>query len=306
LGTRRAGNRGPSAVAKSLTHGLDLLGAQYDVNPRRVSRVETLGVLSGLDALAEGIALRRCGVAGRLIAGPNLVVLPSEAEELMSAREIESCLVPSAWVKELYERDCAALAGRVVIWPAGVDAGYWSPPAGAQPAGRHAVVFRKAVTGQANASDREVQEACALLGARGFATTLLRYGTFTPRAYRRILRSSELVVYLGASESQGLALVEAWSANVPTLVRRFEELRYQGRVIRCSAAPYLSPNTGAFFADLQELGSLLDRWAELRASFEPRAWVLANMTDEVCARSYLALTAAPTQPERRPQSVSGS
>jgi hypothetical protein len=292
-------------VASSLTRGLQQLGTEFGLNPRRLQGAETLGVLSGLDALAEGLELRRRGEVGRLIAGPNLVVLPSDAAELMSAPEIDWCVVPSQWVKELYERDLPDLAGRVAIWPAGVDAAYWSPGRERERGRPRALVFRKFAPGQTNAPEAEVQEACAHLRANGFATTTLSYGRFDRRTYRRALRASDLAVYFGTSESQGIALVEAWSAGVPTLVRRCESLSYRNRSFPCSAAPYLTGSTGALFSDAAELGSLLESWGELSAGFDPRGWVLGNMTDEISARSYLALALEPSRHASRSASVSG-
>lgn len=283
------GRRGPHGVLASLMRGLSSLEVAFALNPRRVADQAALGVLSNLDALAQAIHWRRQGSLARLVAGPNLVVLPSDVPELMCAPEIDLCVVPSTWVKELYEQDCPSLRGRLAVWPAGVDCAYWSPAERDAAPPRRALVFRKLVSGQRNASEDDLEAACKLLCTFGYAVTRLQYGDFSHRAYRHALRACDLCVVFGAAESQGLALVEAWSVGVPTLVFLAESWRYRDRTYPCSAAPYLSEETGAFFASVEELGSLLARWEELAAAFDPRGWVLRNMADGICARSYHVL-----------------
>jgi hypothetical protein len=288
------GPRGPQAVLASLVRGLEVIGAPFALNPRTVRSAGTVGVLSDLEALRRAIAWRRDGTAARLIAGPNLVVLPSDAPELMTAPEVDQILVPSEWVRELYEADSPQLTGRVSVWPAGVDATRWQPHAvAAAGAGeRRALLYRKVVNGQEEELDGALAAADAILRGAGFSTTTLTYGAFSPRQYRRALRATDVLVFFSPTESQGLALAEAWAADVPTLVWDRGRLEYRGRVYVSSSAPYLSAATGRPFADAPQLAELVGRWDALRAELEPRAWVLAHMTDEVCARGYLRLAAS--------------
>lgn len=285
----RFGRRGPQAVMGSLTRGLSSLDVDFDLNPRQPPKKAVLGVLSDLKALAQAIDWRRQGRVTRLVAGPNLVVLPSDATELMSSPEIDLCVVPSGWVKELYEQDCSMLRGRLAVWPAGVDCAYWSPAEHDARRSRRAVLFRKVAAEQVNASDEEIETACNLLRSLGYEVMRLEYGNFSRHTYRRILRMCDIGVVFGSSESQGIALAEAWSVGLPTLVWSRERFKYRGRTYTCSAAPYLSEETGAFFCDIDELESLLDRWDNLAMGFDPRGWVIRNMTDEICAHRYRAL-----------------
>lgn len=272
--------RGPEAVLASLKRGLAGEGIEYTLNPRRLEGSNVVGVLSDLDALATAIAWRRGGSDRRLVAGPNLVVLPSDEPELMTAPEIDVCLVPSEWVKRLYEEDSPDLRGRVAVWPAGVDPDYWTP---GEPS-RRALVYVKRLDGQQNVEDAEVAGVRSALESAGFEVVPLEYGTFKPSAYRSALRGAALMVFFSPTESQCLALVEAWATDVPTLVWNCGRLEYKGRMYEGSSAPYLSTATGAAFSgDFEEL---IARWDELRPGFRPREWVLENMTDAVCARAY--------------------
>jgi hypothetical protein len=271
------GPRGPQAVAASLERGLAEIGEPFELNPRRLPGGDgVVGVLSDLDALAAAIEWRRGHSGRRLLAGPNLVILPSDAPDLMAAPEVDLCVVPSDWVKDLYEEDTPQLRGRVAVWPAGVDAGYWSPGDG----GRRALIYVKRLPGQRNVTEDELQATREALA--GYEVTELEYGSFTRDQYRDALREAALVVFFSPSESQCLAQVEAWSADVPTFVWNCARWEHGGRVRETSSAPYLSDRTGALFDDPAELPALLQR----RDSFSPRAWVLEHMTDAVCAAAY--------------------
>jgi hypothetical protein len=286
LALRRGGPRGPQAVRASLERGLRALGLEHRVDPSGYGDETVVGVLSDLDALAEAIAWRRGGDGRRLVAGPNMAVLPSDAPELMTAPEIDVCVVPSAWVQRLYEEDAPALRGRVAVWPAGVDAEHWRPGDRAATEPRRALVYRKDIPGQANATDTDVASAVAALEAAGFTVETARYGDLAPGAYLPALQRSDVLVFFTPTESQCIAQVEAWSCDVPTLVWAQGRLRHGGREYESSSAPYLTRATGRLFSDAADLRALLARWDELRASLAPRAWVLEHMTDAVCAQAY--------------------
>jgi glycosyltransferase involved in cell wall biosynthesis len=273
--------------------GLAALELEYEINPKRLDSADVVGVLSDLDALSEAIQWRRAGERRRLLAGPNLVVLPSDARPLMTAPEIDVCIVPSQWVARLYEEDAPELRGRIAVWPAGVDAEYWKPDPLRVTHDRRALVYLKQLPGQRNAEDLLIRSAEGALERAGFAVTTVSYGSFAPDEYLELLRAVDLLVLFSPTESQGLALAEAWSVDVPTLVWAQAQLTYKGRLYQTSSAPFLSSRTGVVFNDSDALERLLEDWTELRTAFGPRAWVLEHMTDAKCARAYWDLATGP-------------
>jgi hypothetical protein len=278
--------RGPESVAASLARGLGTLGLSFELNPRRFGREGVVGVLADLGALEQAVDWRRRDGRRRLVAGPNLVVLPSDARSLMTAPEIDLCVVPSEWVKQLYEDDAPELRGRIAVWPAGVDPQYWLPVVAPTAGPRRALVYVKQLAGHLNVSNDDVRAAVAVLTRAGFAATTLHYGEFDHRDYLGLLQGVEVLVFFSPTESQGLALVEAWATDVPTLVWAQGQLEYKGRRYTTSSAPYLSPQTGETFVDAAGLEQLVAGWELLRRQFAPRDWVLDQMTDARCAQAY--------------------
>jgi glycosyltransferase involved in cell wall biosynthesis len=279
---------GPRAVLASLQRGLEELGEPYRVDPPSWRGASTVGVLSDPEALRAAIAWRAGDPSRRLLAGPNLVVLPSDAPDLLTAPEVDRVLVPSDWVRDLYEQDMPQLRGRVAVWPAGIDPARWKPETQRPPA-RHALLYRKVVNGQVEAIDAAIAEADAALQAAGFTTETLTYGSFGPDGFRAALARTTVLVFFSPTESQCLALAEAWACDVPALVWNRARFEYRGRVYSGSSAPYLTPVNGRLFDDATDLAQLLADWDALAAGLHPRAWVLENMTDARSATAYLDL-----------------
>jgi hypothetical protein len=114
---------------------------------------------------------------------------------------------------------------------------------------------------------------------------------FTQAEYRDVLDRSVIAVFLSTFETQGIALAEAWSMNVPTVVWDPQgDAEWLGRRLRsASSAPYLTPATGVAFGDIGVLKPALDRALRSLDSFQPRGWVLENMTDAVCSKRLYEL-----------------
>jgi len=203
---------------------------------------------------------------------------------LIAAPEVDVCLTPAQWVCEMYVDDCPELRGRCVAWPAGVDTSYWAP---SPPAGEltKVLIFNK----QAKGPVGPISAYIPLLQRRGYQVEVIVYGKYMPDQYLRMLRQSCLMVGFVTDESQGLAWAEAWSTDVPTLLWFQDHDTYQGRTFASSTAPYLSAKTGLFFSSLVEFESVLTQWESSRQEFQPRQWVLENMSDEVCARQLCNL-----------------
>ena len=278
---------GHPAVTRSLVEGLRRLGVPATYNPQDPRDIApVVVVLCNVDALRQAIAWRREGRITRLMAGPNLVVLPHEADGILLSPEIDYCLVPSEWVGIAYQQEAPSLRDRIRVWAAGVDAEWWAP--GKRCRGNRALVYWKSEPQEF--FDRVVQ----VVERAGLAADVMRYGTYTREEYRAKLARADVAIFISRSESQGLALAEAWSMDLPTLVWDPGELVYNGRRYDpVSSCPYMTDATGLRWKSFDELEHLLTRkvWAELR--FAPRVWVLENMTDELCAQHLLRLGGAP-------------
>jgi hypothetical protein len=270
--------RGHFAVTRSLVEGLAKAGLPHVYNPRSLRDVsEHVVVLAGVRALRQAIELKRKGRIKRLFAGPNIVVFSSDADSILASPEIDMVVTPCDWVIDMYLEDHPSLRGRCYAWPAGVDTGYWKPCADVER--DRILIFEKQVKGPVG----PVEPYAEYLRGLGHRVSILRYGSYTHAEYLRELQKSNLMIGFVTDESQGIAWAEAWSTDVPTLIWSNSSNVYRGRRYRCTTAPYLHSENGLSFTDMDDFRQKFTQWREIPNQFSPRAWTLANMSDEVCA-----------------------
>ena len=129
----------------------------------------------------------------------------------------------------------------------------------------------------------------SILNERKLKWNLLEYGKYDRNAYFDDLKIAKGAIFLSPSESQGLALQEAWIRDVPTLVwnsgiaKDKDVLWYSEKI----GAPYLTDESGIFFKDKNEFVEKLDIF--LSKHFEPRKYCLANLTDEISTQKLLEI-----------------
>lgn len=277
---------GHPGVTKNLIVGLQKIGHKYNYNPSTISLNEICIVLSGIDTLRYAIDQKKHGNIKLLIAGPNVVTVPSEADYLIASRQVDICLTPSTWVKELYAAISPELNNRLTVWPAGVDINYWCPSDLVKKENynrKKYLLYIKGVKGEKLAKGY-IKE----FNRIGVAYKVITYGRYSPAKYKSLLNESSLMIVLGGTESQGLAFAEAWAMNVPTFIHRVDSWESPSGIrYKAEAAPYLSQDTGIYFNDMEDLFTLLNNFNSNELKYSPREWVLHNMTDEVCARELL-------------------
>ncbi|MDE2311871.1 MAG: hypothetical protein KGJ93_02145 [Patescibacteria group bacterium] len=269
---------GPKGVEQSLTRGLTELGQEFFWNraPRTAGGVAC--VLSGTQTLAWAIKQKRAGVFDRLVAGPNIVVVPQDYGELILDPAIDAYLVPAQWSVDWWVSLAPQMRRTLRVWPAGVpDRGRLMNSAG------QILVFQK------NAYPDILRAVLSELSARSLAYRVIEYGKYHQAEYQSLLSRSKMLIYLSQSESQGLALHEAWMAGVPTLVwnRGFMDYRGQRWTDGKISAPYLNERCGMFFSGEEDFPSGLSSFLGNLSKYDPREYSLQNFTDRASAQKFL-------------------
>ncbi len=283
--------RGHFAVTRSLVEGLRKIGATFNYNPKRLTDIgEVVIVLSGIGTLRQAIQWKKEGRIHKLFAGPNLFVMPSEECPEIANPEVDFWISPSDWPVWYVEEDMPELAGRALVWPAGVDTEYWRPSKKIRER-TSVTIFIKGVLPNLDLPTGYV-ECLREAGFDDTDTNFIYRGNgryYTQEEYFLKLDQSGLLIGFSLSESQGIAWAEAWSMDVPTFIWHNDETIIKGRSVRVSTAPYLNPQNGAFFKNARELRILFEIWKNGGYNFSPRKWVIDNMSDEICSQRLLEI-----------------
>ncbi len=270
---------GHYALVRSVVEGLRTIGADFNFNPRRMSDLARVVYAPANEGLLQAAELKRRGAIDYLVAGPVNALFLDECDGVLRLAEIDRLIVAHEWALELV-RDAPEVVAKSVACPCGVDADLWKPTARERT--NIAVVYWKSGDEAFCEQVERVVRACGLEPRR----VRSRHGDheiFTPDDYRRLLDEAVVAVFLSTFETQGLALVEAWSMNVPTVVwdpqgpAEWRGHHFQAR----SSAPYLTAATGRLFRSIDDFEPVLRAALAERSTFGPREWVLANMTDAI-------------------------
>lgn len=247
------------------------------INPSRKEAEGTvLYVSAHWRALRDAIKFKRAGKASILVTGP-VGESVEDFDRIILDKAIDVEVVPCSWYMKRSQREAAAIGvdfSNVKVWPVGVDHEKWTPQdekPKVRP--RKALVY---VKGRGAAVLEPTEEA---LTASGVEYRKIYCGSHVQQEYKEMLEWCDFMVYLGHSETQGLALAQAWSMNRQTLVYEPESLTAQG----LEAAPYLSDMTGRRWRDTDDLKKILNDMPPT----SPRQWVLSNMTNAIAFGNFL-------------------
>lgn len=271
-------------LTSSILRGLKKLQIPFNVNPNNKNEIKDVFLcLQDANLLRYGINLKEKKHIKKLLVGPNMFARAYEENHLLSHQAIDSYLSPSEWAKISCIEDEPPVANIIRVWPAGVDSDYWKPE-NENKTSKKVLIYWKT----------EPEEFCDqvknILINFGWEPIILKYGTYKHDQYKKRLNRVKFVIFLSRSESQGLALAECWSMNIPTLAWDPGEQSYMGKKFDpVTSCPYLTNATGKRWKKLSELEYLLKNIPSYWQEFSPREWVLNNMTDEVSVNLLLKI-----------------
>ncbi len=268
---------GPDAVLDSLVRGLSELNIQFEVNPVK-PKYDTIHVLSGIEILKEMVHKKSAGKIKKLIVGPSTVQTPYDYKNLIQDKNIDILLFPSKWTKDWFINLEPSLNDKIKIWPAGVQI----PE---ETSSREKVlVFKK------NVPEEIYQKVLKKLDDKKIQYDIITYGTYARKDYLQKLLSASVLIYLQKTESQGLALQEAWAYNIPTLVWQNKDWQYDTYAWSNEkiAAPYQTNDSGRFFT-AETLDVQLDSILNNASAYNPRKYCIENLSDKVSVQNYLEI-----------------
>jgi glycosyltransferase involved in cell wall biosynthesis len=270
---------GHYSLVRSVVEGLRAVHADFNFNPQRMSELARVVYAPENAALRQAAELKRRGNIDYLVAGPVNALFADEEDGILGLPEIDRLIVACEWARDFF-RDAPLLFEKSVPCPCGVDPDYWKPAG--QPRTKVALVYWKSGDETFCEQVERIVRTCGL-EPRRVRSAHGEHGLFAPGDFRRLLDEAVVGVFLSAFETQGLALAEAWSMDVPTVAWDPRGLaEWRGRHFQAgSSAPYLTAATGRGWRTLDELEPVLRDVLAQRSTFHPREWLLANMTDAI-------------------------
>jgi hypothetical protein len=130
------------------------------------------------------------------------------------------------------------------------------------------------------------------LDSKNIKYNLFSYeGRYKEEDYIRCLQNAKYGIWLGRHESQGFALEEALSCNVPLLVwdvrSMNQEIGQNYHDIPSTSIPYWDERCGKFFYNVSELDETFKSFLSTMETYKPREYILENLSFEICEKKWI-------------------
>ena len=232
----------------------------------------THGVLNGCVQRKAGDA---CGP--KCVMGPETMVLPSEYPEMFS--QYKYWAQPSQWCVDYFKEFPVTRNVELNPWAVGVDTDKFTPDKSPK---FDCLIFYKNVTKQTPES--RIKEVRKALNDIGQTHRTVVYGKYKQDDFITLLNQCRYCVWLCGSESQNIAIMEAWSMDVPTYIWDERMFSYSNYTFEgASSAPYFDVECGVKRTDLK----LLPDFTANIPHYSPRNFMLNNHTLKHGASQYI-------------------
>lgn len=116
---------------------------------------------------------------------------------------------------------------------------------------------------------------------------------YTEEEYLNYLKETKFAIWISAHESQGFALEEALSCDIPLLVWNVTSLNQEYGSnypdFYATTIPYWDQRCGEQFTDINELHLLFNKFISNINTYKPREYVLENLSIDVCSNKFINL-----------------
>lgn len=277
---------GPQKVVKNLIKGLDNIGYPYVVNAR-LDATNRLWIHDDIKALRE---INKLPNYVKVVVGPNLFILPRNIPNNIDLSRV-IYLQPSKWAKDFWIW-LGFDKTKLEIWPTGIDLNEFSPAVDKKN-DIVTIYFKKRY-------EDELRFVENILNSIGLNYEIIFYGRYNEEQFKYILNRSRYLIWIGMHESQGIALQEVLSCNVPILVwdvHNFgyfttpnlkntfnaEELSYPC----ATSAEYFDNRCGIKICNKNKLLDGIKFMEKNYESFNPRQYIIENLSLEKQARELI-------------------
>lgn len=260
--------RGPEKVARNLLKGLDILNIEYLINQDGDYNI----ILQNSERIK--------GDLSNCFLGPNICTLPIDNQFLMSYDNYIKTIVPCEWVKSKYSRWIPE--EKIEIWPVGIDTDLWIDTKNFKKEYDFLIYFKRR-----NPQDLIKIQQFLIEKNKTFLT--LHYGNYSESEFFDIISKCKYAFIIDGCESQGLAIQEIMSCNLPIIVWDKIEWLDRGDEFKFSATsvPYFENDCGLKFDKISDLESTYNLF--LSCEYNSRQYIVDNLSIKSSTKKILKI-----------------
>lgn len=263
---------GPGKVVRNLSMGLKLIDVKFSSNDTK-SKYPNL-------ILQDHKSLYTNKVKNSII-GPNVCTLPIDNQVVMK-QEYNKIIVPSDWVKKKYMRWIPE--NKIEVWPVGIDTDYFHDTSNEEKNVDCLIYFKRR-------DKSDLNLVINFLLTKSLTYAIVEYGSYDEKIFKETISNSKFGFVINKSESQGIAIQEMMSSNLPLLVWDIEYWSDRGDEYKVpsTSIPYWDETCGVSFKNIEDLENKFNFFMENLNNFKPREYILQNLTLRGQAKKILNL-----------------
>jgi hypothetical protein len=223
----------------------------------------------------------------KFIFGPHFSVFPEKHHMDIIRRKNVIYVQPSEWAAEVWKISPLCNNIKIQSLPFGVDTEKFNNNKSISEREKVFIYFK-------TRHPQLLYILQSFLNDKNISYEIFNYNTrYDENTYIEYLKEAKYGIWLGRHESQGFALEEALSCNVPLLVWNVksmnEEYGYNYSDIPASVIPYWDERCGEYFYNVNELENIFNTFISKLETYKPREYILENLTMEVCEQKLIQL-----------------
>jgi hypothetical protein len=282
---------GHKRISLNLRAGLDRLGIRYRINDYDHARRNPHELVC---IIGKASVLDKVEWKNPILFGAAVFSHPLDDPRLFDRLPVRKILLPGAWMKEMWR---PYWDDAVAVWPVGIDTDRWQPR---EPAEKpfDVLLYDKVRWDHERYESSLIEPIRDTLRQAGRSFREIRYGAYRETEFEAALAQCGAMVFLCEHETQGIAYQQALAAGVPILAWDrggywLDPAYFPHRVKfqPVTSVPYWDERCGRIFAAIEEFDNAWRQfWEEFKSGhYDPRAYILDNLTLEKCAQHYMHL-----------------
>jgi hypothetical protein len=222
----------------------------------------------------------------KFIFGPHFSVFPIENQINIIKSSNSTYIQPSEWVSQLWRDNVLCKNMRIQTMPFAVDVNKFCETMSTKEKTTIFVYYKRRHPNELSLVTNTLKNA-------NMNFVFFNYGNYSESEYLNVLQKSKFGIILDAHESQGFAIEEALSCNVPLLVWNVtsmnQEFNSSYSNISATTIPYWDERCGEFFHKSEEFIETFNMFLSKLDSYKPREFILETLTKEICEKKLMEI-----------------
>ena len=223
----------------------------------------------------------------KFLFGPHFSVFPEKQQMDIIRRNKVLYAQPSEWAAKIWQDNELCKNIKVESLPFGVDIEKFKDTKPKSERTKVVIYFKRR-------HPNELRFVTDFLSAKNIEYRIFNYlERYNENEYLNYLQNSKFCFWLDAHESQGFALEEALSCDVPLIVWNIKTMKQEHGSsytdIPATTIPYWDERCGEYFYDANELENVYDLFISKLETYKPREYIVENLSIQKCEEKFVNL-----------------